>query len=301
MMLLASACVQPTGDELQPTGFISVQTFTPFPSNTPLEPETVIMVVTSTIDPNAVAQEVDNTGGAAQDPIDNTVGQIPTDTLFLDENQMTATEVIRRATATVEAELTQTALAFFPIASATPTTGFVDPGITFTPVPLVPGNDCIDEVRAGDNLFRISQRYGLTVADVAARNAITNVDLIFPGQMLTIPGCGTTGYIPLPTSTPTFAPTPIGSGTTTGGTTTGGITDATTTGGTGGIFITFTPAPGVVTGGGGQCGSHVILEGESLFQIATANGVTVDSIAAANGIVNVDAIDMGETLVIPCS
>jgi nucleoid-associated protein YgaU len=159
-------------------------------------------------------------------------------------------------------------------------------------------------VRAGDNLFRISQRYGLTVADVAARNGITNVDLIFPGQMLTIPACGTTGYVPLPTSTPTPSVTPIGGGVTTGGTTTGGtLPDQTTTGGTNGMFITFTPPPGGTTGTvptTGQCGSHIIVEGDSLFQIAIANGTTVAALAAANGIVNVDAIDMGDTLVIPC-
>jgi LysM repeat protein len=42
-------------------------------------------------------------------------------------------------------------------------------------------------VQAGENLFRIAQRYGVSVDALAAANNITNTGLIFPGQTLTIP------------------------------------------------------------------------------------------------------------------
>lgn len=42
-------------------------------------------------------------------------------------------------------------------------------------------------VQPGDNLFRISLRYGTTIEAIAAANNITNVRLIFVGQVLRIP------------------------------------------------------------------------------------------------------------------
>ena len=50
-------------------------------------------------------------------------------------------------------------------------------------------------VRAGENLFRIALRYGVTVEAVAKANGITNAALIYVGQVLTIPG-GTPGGTP---------------------------------------------------------------------------------------------------------
>jgi LysM repeat protein len=50
----------------------------------------------------------------------------------------------------------------------------------------------------------------------------------------------------------------------------------------------------------GQCGTHTVAEGQTLFQIARQYGVSVSDMAAANGIVNVDLIDMGDELIVPC-
>jgi LysM repeat protein len=62
-------------------------------------------------------------------------------------------------------------------------------------------------VQPGENLFRISLRYGMTVAAIAARNGIANVNLIYVGQRLIIPGGGTT---PPPTQGPgPQPPTPV--------------------------------------------------------------------------------------------
>ncbi len=45
-------------------------------------------------------------------------------------------------------------------------------------------------VQAGENLYRIALRYGLTYQELAAANGITNPDAIQAGTVLTIPGCG---------------------------------------------------------------------------------------------------------------
>lgn len=45
-------------------------------------------------------------------------------------------------------------------------------------------------VAAGENLFRIALRYGLTTAELAAANGITNTAVIQVGQVLQIPHCG---------------------------------------------------------------------------------------------------------------
>lgn len=43
-------------------------------------------------------------------------------------------------------------------------------------------------VQAGETLFSIAQRYGITTAELMAANDITNPDRIYVGQQLTIPG-----------------------------------------------------------------------------------------------------------------
>jgi LysM repeat protein len=59
----------------------------------------------------------------------------------------------------------------------------------------------------GDNLFRISLRYGVSMQAIASANGITNFNLIFVGQRLTIPAGGTT---PPPTPVPGGpTPTPV--------------------------------------------------------------------------------------------
>lgn len=63
-------------------------------------------------------------------------------------------------------------------------------------------------VAPGENLFRISLRYNVSMAAIASANGITNFNLIYSGQRLTIPG--TDGTTPTTPSTPP----PGGTGTT---------------------------------------------------------------------------------------
>ena len=76
-----------------------------------------------------------------------------------------------------------------------------------TAVPLIratvpPGEDCVHEIRAGETLFMMALAYGSTVDAIAAASEIENPDRIAIGQRITIPGCGTSGFAPPPTSRP---------------------------------------------------------------------------------------------------
>ena len=52
-----------------------------------------------------------------------------------------------------------------------------------------PPRPCVHYVRWGDTLSNISWRYGVSVWAIARANGITNLNLIWRGQRLLIPGC----------------------------------------------------------------------------------------------------------------
>ena len=91
--------------------------------------------------------------------------------------------------------------------------GDESPALPATAIPLPratipPGEDCAHEIRVGDTLYQLSLAYGVTVNEIAQASGIENPDRIAVGQHVTIPECGTTGFIPPPTSIPaaTIAP-----------------------------------------------------------------------------------------------
>ena len=45
-------------------------------------------------------------------------------------------------------------------------------------------------VKSGDTLSGIAERYGSTVADIASASGVSNPDMIYTGQVLTIPDAG---------------------------------------------------------------------------------------------------------------
>lgn len=132
---------------------------------------------------------------------------------------------------------TQTALA----PTATPTEAFT-PTPTVTPTPTCTPTHT---VQAGENLYRIALRYGLTYQELAAANGIANPNAIQAGMVLTIPGCGE-------------APTEEG----------------------GEVLYT-------------------VQAGDTLFRIALRYGLTVEELAAYNGITNPDTIAVGQVIRIP--
>lgn len=305
VVLVSAGCFQQAGSGLDAEAFSAdVPTFTPFPSETPIPSATPIplptvtdvflptvvqdVIVTPTdaafvqpltlaTDVPLIAQAPTDAGGAqllVPDQQFNQPAAQDVQPLQIDPLMLTATSIIAGATQTVAFQQTSTAQAVFgqPIFTATLPQAFLP---TFTPVPQTgpfpTGTDCVHEVRAGDrNLYRISLVYGVTVNDIATASGIVNPDLIYVGDRLIIPGCGTTGAFPPATST---AAAGAGAGDT--------ITTA-----------------NVVSGSAGGV-RHVVQQGETLFEISQRYGVLVNTIASANGISNIDLIYINQELVIP--
>ncbi|HVU12917.1 MAG TPA: LysM peptidoglycan-binding domain-containing protein [Phototrophicaceae bacterium] len=117
-------------------------------------------------------------------------------------------------------------------------------------------------VQPGENLFRISQQYGVSVDDIAKANDITNTWRIDVGQSLVIPNLSSDTSTPAPQLEPTVlapaAPTP-------------------------------TTAP---------LQYHDVALGESLGMIAQDYGLTLDQLAQMNDITNPDLIYAGQRLIV---
>jgi LysM repeat protein len=197
--------------------------------------------------------------GGVEDPVFEDAPPVEDDSSFF----LTATYLVQQATQTFSVPLTQTSAALTALAQFP----------TLTPQPIVPdpiqppitsGTDCIHEVRARDrNLFRIALAYGSTVEAIAQATGLANPALIRVGDRLVIPGCGTTGFQPPPTSTP--------------------------------IPTSSALPPADIT-----CVSpYTVRTGDTLFRISLACGVTVREIQNVNSIVIADLIFVGEQLIIP--
>lgn len=75
-----------------------------------------------------------------------------------------------------------------------------------TPAPTpMPGGSVSYVVQRGDTVYRIALRYGTTIAAIRAANNLSNVNLIYVGQVLVIP---TRAATPTPQPAPTFPPFP---------------------------------------------------------------------------------------------
>lgn len=291
IIFAATGCFQTAGEQLQTTSVAQgVATFTPdSPQETPIsdsdateevsptdvssalvaseEPSPTIISAFPTLTPTATTTP--QTAAQVASPTPESAASVNQQE-GLDEPAQTATALIITATAQQEQILTATAAAEGiglptppPAPTLAPDQGGGGGVATFTPIPqpILPGQDCIHEVQATDrNLWRISLYYGVTVHEIAAASGIANINLIRVGQRLTIPGCGTTGNRPPPTSIPTSGDTGI---------------------------------PPV----GSQV--YVVRQNDTLFQISLRYGVPVQTLAAVNSIVNPNLIFIGQQIVIP--
>jgi len=77
-----------------------------------------------------------------------------------------------------------------------------------TPVPTGPSQATTHTVSAGENLFRIALRYGVSTGLLMAVNGITDPTTLSIGQVLVIPGADTTVIQPAPQPAPAPAPQP---------------------------------------------------------------------------------------------
>lgn len=132
-------------------------------------------------------------------------------------------------------------------------------------------------VQAGENLYRISLRYGTSVQVLMQANGIANPHRIYVGQRLWIPAAGSVAPTlvptPQPTPQPTLQPTPP-------------------------VSPLPTPVPTVSPSPAGST-VHIVQTGENLYRIGLRYGVTAQAIAWANGLPNVHMIYVGQRLTIP--
>lgn len=181
-------------------------------------------------------------------------------------------------------------------------------------------------VQPGDNLFRISLRFGTTIQAIQQANGLTT-SIIYVGQVLTIPG--TSASTP---STATPAPSGSISGTYTvqsgdtlfrialnhgssvsaiqqaNGLTSSlifvgqvlaipGTSGTTTTPVPSSSTPTATPVP-ATSEPSSSAGTHTVKAGDTLWRIALNNGTTVSAIQQASGLAS-SVIYVGQVLIIP--
>ena len=80
-----------------------------------------------------------------------------------------------------------------------PTNPPTGPTVTLTPSTtgggLVPGTTVQHTVNRGEWLLQIARCYGTAYSGILASNVLPNPDLIFPGQVITVPNIGSQGRI----------------------------------------------------------------------------------------------------------
>ncbi|WP_211654735.1 LysM peptidoglycan-binding domain-containing protein [Planococcus alpniumensis] len=166
---------------------------------------------------------------------------------------------------------------------------------------LPPTSGATYTVKAGDTLYSIAKKYNVTVAALAKANNITNYNLIRVGQVLVIPG--TTAPTPPPSTTVKYtvkAGDTLYSIASKYNTTVAAIASANKITNTNLIsvgqvlIIPVKQAPPPVT-----TVKYTVKAGDTLYSIARKYNTTVTAIAKANNITNVNAIRVGQVLIIP--
>ena len=163
-------------------------------------------------------------------------------------------------------------------------------------------------VAAGENLYRIGLKYGVSWVAIANANNLANPNILTVGQVLTLPGASASNPDPGPTPSPqtetTYVVQPgdnlfrIGLK-------------------FGSSWVQIAEANGLVNPnlitvgdelkipvdapGPAPAFSHVVKQGETLFLISLQYGVAWPTIAEANGLTSPYVIYVGQTLEIPGS
>jgi LysM repeat protein len=174
--------------------------------------------------------------------------------------------------------------------------------------PALASDTVVHVVQPGENLYRISLRYGTTVQTIAAANGLTNTSRIYVGQRLTIPS-GSGSASPAPSSSGGTHVVQPGENlyriALRYGTSVQEIAAANGIVNTSRIYVgqklvipggSASPAPSSPAPSGK---TYVVKRGDTLSAIALRYGVSVWSLAQLNAIANPSLIYVGQVLRIP--
>ncbi|MEJ2749490.1 MAG: LysM peptidoglycan-binding domain-containing protein [Anaerolineae bacterium] len=192
--------------------------------------------------------------------------------------------------------------------TAEPTTAVEATATESSPETPTAGTPATHTVQAGENLYRIGLKYGISWVKLAEYNGLANPNMIKVGQVLKLSADGTSGG----TTNPTVTPSPM--------------TETTYTVKAGdnlfriglayGIsWVQIAEANGIVNPNQIKAGdvlkipvstpgptpdfTHLVKAGETLFSISLHYGVAWTAIAEKNNIQSPYVIYVGQTLVIP--
>jgi len=186
-----------------------------------------------------------------------------------------------------------------PLASPTP-----------SPTPTLPPNQTTHVVQSGEVISNIAKRYGTTTKAILQANNLKSNTIIKPGQQLIIPL--PVADVPTPTPTPMPSPTPVTYVVKSGDTLSdiaakfnttaaalmkvNGITDPTSI--HAGARLVIVQPGAVPTDTPVPVKTYEVQANDTLFDIATKFGVTVENLKKANGLKN-NLIHIGQKLTLP--
>ena len=289
--LLATACFRDTSEAIQ-----NQPVAREYPSPTAVQEAASTAVAPTEVAPTEVAPT------ATEEPVAPVVEVIEPE---IDQFALTATALIARQTQpALSADASSGSGAAAGDTSAGPAPALQPPRAT-----IPPGEDCVHEIRAGDTLFQLSLAYGVTVDAIAKASAIANPDRIAVGQQITIPLCGTTGFIPPPTSLPTatIEAAQIAA------TSEPQELEIASSDDTRNALIAQAQETLLDNAQSEQAGAfsaqlaveatasrtYTVQQNDTLFEIAVRYGTTVEILAALNGIADINSLNAGDVLQIP--
>ena len=153
--------------------------------------------------------------------------------------------------------------------------------VALVPAPANAQQPTYHTVQPGENLFRISLKYGISWPELMRANNLANSN-VYVGQLLLIPVAGASAI------EPTATPIPVETASAEEAPQTAPVEEAEPA-----SEVETIAAPEVTAS------SYVVQRGETLFRIAVRYGTSTAALAQANGIANANFVYAGQTLTIP--